>query len=79
MDKISKNVLDKTGKIKKRKPGKGTLIAIGGHEDISKESVILQIIAKKVGEGKLVVLPFGSEDPDFMKKKYTPAFQKSGN
>jgi len=78
MNKIDTKILEKTAKVTKRKHHKGTLMAIGGHEDISKESIILRIIAKKIGTGKLVVLPFGSEDPEFMRKKYTPAFRRVG-
>ncbi len=77
MNKISRKVIGDTQAIK-HNFRKGTFIAIGGHEDVSKDSTILSVIAKKVGAGKLVVLPFGSEDPEFMKKKYTIAFRKIG-
>jgi cyanophycinase len=75
---IDKHTLRKTQSAAKRKRGKGTLIAIGGHEDISRDSIILKVISKKIGFGKLVILPFGSDDPEFMKDKYTPAFRKVG-
>lgn len=75
-----KEVLRKTKNIKRKleRKRKGSLIVIGGHEDTTNHGVILQVIAKKIGSGKLVVLPFGSEDPEFVKEKYSAAFRRVG-
>lgn len=74
----SEKVLKETGKIKKSRKKKGTLIVIGGHEDKTNQGIILKIIAKKIGSGKLVVLPFGSEYPDEMIDIYKKAFRRAG-
>lgn len=78
MRESSKKLLKETQKIKKPRKTKGTLIVIGGHEDKTNHGIILKIIAKKIGSGKLVVLPFGSEYPEEMKEIYTKAFRRVG-
>lgn len=76
--KIERAALKKTKVLKQgiRKPG--TMIIIGGHEDTSKEGSILKTIAKKIGNGKLVIFPFGSNYPNDVKEKYERAFRGVG-
>ncbi len=57
---------------------KGIIIVIGGHEDKTNHGEILNTIAQKIGTGILVVLPFGSGEPEEMIKIYKAAFRTAG-
>jgi cyanophycinase len=77
-EKIKKKVLKETKKLNKGRRKPGTMIIIGGHEDTSNHGSILMTIAKKIGNEKLVVFPFGSNYPEQVKEKYNAAFRKVG-
>src|SRR3954464_861464 len=55
----------------RKRPGFGSLLIIGGHEDKNDEKVILRMLAKKVGKsGKLVVATIASNSPKVMFEQY---------
>ncbi len=56
----------------------GTLIIVGGHEDKSGDMVILKEIAKKVGNGKLIVATVASEIPLEVWSDYNRIFKSLG-
>jgi cyanophycinase len=60
----------------KKKPG--TLIIIGGGETKNADTTILEVVAGKVGSGKLVVATMASDDPEEMWDKYRKIFHKLG-
>ena len=43
---------------------RGSLIIIGGHEDKEGERVILREVARKIGDGKLVIATVASHQPE---------------
>src|SRR3954471_5158338 len=56
----------------------GTLIIIGGHENKDGHRPILEAIAKRVGDGKLIVATLASEEPDPQWETYNKAFRELG-
>jgi cyanophycinase len=54
--------------------GRGTLIAIGGHEDKQGERAILRRVADVLQGGKLVVATVASHEPEGYFEAYTQAF-----
>jgi cyanophycinase len=57
---------------------KGTLIIIGGKEDKAGEKEILQLVADRVGSGKLVVATVATDVPDEAWREYRDLFRKLG-
>jgi cyanophycinase len=57
---------------------KGTLIIIGGHEAKEGTRPILELIAKRAGRGKLVVLTIASEEPNEQWENYHKTFRDLG-
>jgi cyanophycinase len=56
----------------------GTLVVIGGKEQKEGSRPILELIAKRVGSGKLVVCTLASEEPEEQWKEYRATFQDLG-
>lgn len=56
----------------------GTLIVIGGNEEKEGHRPILELIAKRAGAGKLVVLTIASEEPEEQWKTYQKTFRELG-
>lgn len=56
----------------------GTLIIIGGHEDKGDEPLILQEVARRLGDGKLVVATVASAMPEAMWQDYERVFRRLG-
>jgi cyanophycinase len=56
----------------------GSLIVIGGHENKEGHRPILELIAKRVGAGKLVVATLASEEPDSQWQEYERTFRELG-
>jgi cyanophycinase len=54
--------------------GRGTLIAIGGHEDKQGERTILRRVADLLQGGKLVIATVASHEPEGYFEAYTEAF-----
>lgn len=55
----------------RKRPGFGSLLIIGGHEDKDGEKIILRMLVKKVGKsGKLVVATIASDEPNEMFNGY---------
>jgi cyanophycinase len=55
----------------RKRPGFGSLLIIGGHEDKEGDKVILRMLVKKVGKsGKIVVATVASEEPNAMFNEY---------
>jgi cyanophycinase len=57
---------------------KGTLIAIGGHEDKEGERVILSAVAERLRGGRLVVATVASKEPQEYIEAYRKAFGALG-
>jgi cyanophycinase len=58
---------------------KGTLVIIGGHEDRTREKLILRAVADRLGpDGKIVVCTVASSDPDALWQEYENAFRALG-
>src|SRR4051794_29503089 len=57
---------------------RGTLIAIGGKEKKEGDRPILELLAKRVGSGKLVVATLASEEPEEQWKEYQKTFDELG-
>jgi cyanophycinase len=55
-----------------------TLIIIGGHEDKEYEKDILKEVAKRVGNGKLVITTVASNEPDGTFEEYSRIFRGLG-
>ncbi len=55
---------------------KGILVIIGGHEDKEGDCIILQEIAKHIGDGQLVVATVASHEPEGYFAAYKKAFKK---
>jgi len=63
----------------RKRPGFGSLLIIGGHEDKNDEKVILRMLAKKVGKsGKLVVATIASNSPKVMFEEYDACLRGLG-
>ncbi|MFL5479470.1 MAG: cyanophycinase [Gemmatimonadaceae bacterium] len=63
----------------RKRPGFGSLLIIGGHEDKEDEKVILRMLAKKVGKaGKLVVATIASDSPKTMFEQYDTTLRGIG-
>jgi cyanophycinase len=56
----------------------GTLIIIGGHEQKEGSRPILELIAKRVGKGRLVIVTVATEEPDEQWKTYQATFKDLG-
>src|SRR3954469_13158860 len=55
----------------RKRPGFGSLLIIGGHEDKEHDKVILRMLVKKVGKsGKIVIATIASGEPDAMFDEY---------
>jgi len=52
----------------------GPIIAIGGHEDKTGERLILKEVAKRLGEGRLVIATVASHEPEGYFDSYKAAF-----
>jgi len=63
---------------KARGPQTRTLIIVGGHEDKKNHPVILREIAKRVGDGKLVVTAIASSKPEKAFERYDKTFRELG-
>ena len=61
-----------------KRPGFGSLILIGGHEDKEGDKVILRAVAKEAGRGKLVVATIASELPRELFAEYNAVFRTIG-
>src|SRR3954451_19599159 len=57
---------------------KGMLVVIGGHEQKEGHRPILEVLAKRVGSGKLVVATLASEEPKSQWKEYERSFRELG-
>jgi cyanophycinase len=55
-----------------------TLIIIGGHEDKEGDKEILREVARRVGNGKLVVTTVASSEPDGLFEEYEKVFRGLG-
>src|SRR3954447_8404953 len=77
---IPRNVSSLPGRVCGGEPvtAKGNLIIIGGHEQKNGEALILREVARRVGNGKLVVATLASEDPEGMWRDYHKAFTALG-
>src|SRR3954465_9901446 len=58
---------------------KGMLVVIGGHEQKEGHRPILEVLAKRVGSGKLVVATLASEEPESQWKEYERAIDRASN
>jgi cyanophycinase len=59
-----------------RAPHKGTLVAIGGHEDRVGDKHILRAVADRIGhDGKIVVCTVATEEPHALWEEYESAFR----
>lgn len=66
------------GKGKEEQKDRGALIIIGGHEDREHRKTILRQVAKRVKNGKLVVMTVASHDPEGYFQQYDRAFRDLG-
>jgi cyanophycinase len=57
---------------------KGMLVVIGGHEKKEGHRPILELLAKQVGSGKLVVATLASEEPQSQWQDYERSFRELG-
>jgi cyanophycinase len=57
---------------------KGMLIVIGGREQKEGHRPILELLAKRVGSGKLVVATLASEEPESQWQEYERSFRELG-
>lgn len=63
----------------RKRPGFGSLLIVGGHEDKEGEKIILRAFVKKVGKsGKAVVATLASEQPKQMFEDYEKALRSLG-
>src|SRR4051812_41822031 len=63
----------------RKRPGFGSLLIIGGHEDKEDDKLILRMLAKKVGKaGKLVVATIASDSPKAMFEQYDATLRGIG-
>src|SRR3712207_6196942 len=68
------------GRLAGRQPitAKGSLIIIGGHEQKEGDALILREVARRAGDGKLVVATLASQEPEAMWRDYQKAFSALG-
>ena len=64
--------------VERRRKTRGTLILIGGSEDKQGGRVILSEIARRVGDGALIVATLASERPDYQWESYREVFSGLG-
>lgn len=64
--------------VAKKRPGKGTLIIIGGKEDKKKDKKILQEVARRAASGKLIVATVATDLPDEVWEEYRKLFSDLG-
>lgn len=57
---------------------KGTLVIIGGREDREGKKTVLKEVARRVGEGRLVIMTVASHNPEGYFDEYERAFQDLG-
>ena len=63
----------------RKRPGFGSLLIVGGHEDKEGDKVILRAFVKKVGKaGKVVVATLASEQPRTMFEEYESVLRGLG-
>jgi cyanophycinase len=63
----------------RKRPGFGSLLVIGGHEDKEEDRVILRMLVKKVGKsGKIVVATVASNEPNVMFDEYERCLRALG-
>ncbi len=63
----------------RKRPGFGSLLIIGGHEDKTGDKIILRFLAKKIGKSaKVVVATIASEMPGEMFDEYEQVFRGLG-
>ena len=63
----------------RKRPGFGSLLLIGGHEDKDDDKTILRFFAKKVGKaGKVVVATVASEEPRRLFDEYESCLRGLG-
>src|SRR5689334_1674176 len=63
----------------RKRPGYGSLLIVGGHEDKEGEKVILRAFVKKVGKaGKVVIATLASQEPKIMFEEYETALRSLG-
>jgi cyanophycinase len=56
----------------------GTLVVIGGKEKKEGDRPILELLAKRVGSGKLIVATLASEEPEAQWQEYQKTFRELG-
>jgi cyanophycinase len=64
--------------VERRRRTRGTLILIGGSEDKQGGRVILSEVARRTGDGTLVVATLASEQPEFQWERYRQVFSGLG-
>src|SRR3954447_24802267 len=57
---------------------KGSLVIIGGHEEKKGQALILREVARRAGNGKVVVATLASQEPEAMWRDYQKAFTALG-
>jgi cyanophycinase len=63
----------------RKRPGFGSLLIIGGHEDKEHDKVILRMLVKKVGKsGKIVIATIASGEPNAMFNEYERCLRALG-
>jgi cyanophycinase len=62
----------------RRKRSRGTLILIGGSEDKQGARLILSEVARRAGDGTLVIATLASEQPEFQLERYRTVFGELG-
>lgn len=65
-------------RVDRRRRTRGTLILIGGSEDKQGGRVILSEVARRTGDGTLVVATLASERPDYQWQRYDQVFTELG-
>jgi cyanophycinase len=64
--------------VERRRRARGTLILIGGSEDKAGARLILSEVARRAGDGTLIVATLASEDPQFQWERYHQLFDELG-
>jgi cyanophycinase len=64
--------------VERRRRARGTLILIGGSEDKQGGRMILSEVARRAGDGTLVVATLASERPDYQWQRYQQVFSELG-
>ncbi|MDB5667040.1 cyanophycinase [Cypionkella sp.] len=65
-------------KARKSRPGDGTLVIIGGHEDHDGDRLILKEVAGLIPDGRLVLATIASDEPEGYLEKYRNTFGELG-